>query len=46
MLFNLFINDLELGVSSEVAKITDDTQLFKVVRTRDLLRLENGHQCG
>ena len=32
ILFNLFINDLELGVSSEVAKLADDNKLFKVVK--------------
>ena len=48
MLFNLFINDLELGLSSEVAKFADDTKLFRVVKARedcealqrDLSRLE------
>ena len=34
ILFNLFINDLELGVSREVAKFANDTKLFKVVRTQ------------
>ncbi|CAM5108054.1 unnamed protein product, partial [Natator depressus] len=29
ILFNLFINDLEKGVKSEVAKLTDDTKLLK-----------------
>ena len=29
-----FINDLELGVSSEAAKFADDTKLFKVVTTQ------------
>ena len=33
IIFNLFINDLELGVSNEVAKFADDTKLFKVVKT-------------
>ena len=32
--FYLFINDLETGISSEVAKFTDDTKLFWVVKTR------------
>ena len=34
ILFNLFINDLELGVNSEVAKFADDTKLFKVDTTQ------------
>ena len=34
MLFNLFINDLETGISSEVAKFADDTKHFQVVRIR------------
>ena len=34
VLFNLFINDLETGISSEVAKFADDTKLFQVVKTR------------
>ena len=29
ILFNLFINDLEKGVSSEVVKFADDTKLFR-----------------
>ena len=34
VLFNLFINDLETGISSEVAKFADDTKLFRVVKTK------------
>ena len=34
VLFNLFINDMESGLSSEVAKFADDTKLFRVVKTR------------
>ena len=34
VLFNLFINDLETGISSEVAKSAEDTKLFQVVMTR------------
>ncbi|CAM5159894.1 unnamed protein product [Natator depressus] len=34
ILFNLFINDLEKGVNSEVAKFADDTKLFKIVKTK------------
>ena len=34
VLFNLFINDLETGISSEVAKFADDTKLFRVAKTR------------
>ena len=34
VLFNLFINDLETGISSEVAKFADDMKLFWVVKTR------------
>ena len=30
----MFMNDLELGVSSEVARFADDTKLFKVVKTQ------------
>ena len=33
ILFNLFINDLELGVNSEVARFAGNTKLFKVVKT-------------
>uniref|UniRef100_K7F105 Reverse transcriptase domain-containing protein n=1 Tax=Pelodiscus sinensis TaxID=13735 RepID=K7F105_PELSI len=33
ILFNLFINDLEKGVSSEVVKFADDTKLFRIVKT-------------
>uniref|UniRef100_K7F1Z4 Reverse transcriptase domain-containing protein n=1 Tax=Pelodiscus sinensis TaxID=13735 RepID=K7F1Z4_PELSI len=32
ILFNLFINDLEKGVSSEVVKFADDTKLFRIVK--------------
>lgn len=35
VLFNFFINDLELGVSTEVAKFVDSIKLFKVVRPRE-----------
>ncbi|CAM4553636.1 unnamed protein product [Lepidochelys olivacea] len=34
ILFNLFINDLEKGVNSEVAKSADDTKLLKIVKTK------------
>ncbi|XP_066473251.1 zinc finger protein 614-like [Tiliqua scincoides] len=34
VLFNLSINDLEAGLSSEEAKFADDTKLFRVVKTR------------
>lgn len=34
VLFNLFMNNLELGVVSEVAKFSDDTQLFREVKTK------------
>ena len=34
ILFNLLINDLELGVTSEVATFEDDTKLLKVVKTQ------------
>ncbi|CAM5097662.1 unnamed protein product [Natator depressus] len=34
ILFNLFINDLEKGVNSEVAKFADDTKLLKIVKTK------------
>ena len=34
IIFNLFINGLELGVSSEVATFADDTKLVKVVKTK------------
>ena len=34
VLFNLFINDLETGISSEVVKFEDDTLFFQVVKTR------------
>ncbi|CAM5106410.1 unnamed protein product [Eretmochelys imbricata] len=34
ILFNLFINDLEKGINSEVAKFADDTKLFKIVKTK------------
>uniref|UniRef100_K7F0Y4 Reverse transcriptase domain-containing protein n=1 Tax=Pelodiscus sinensis TaxID=13735 RepID=K7F0Y4_PELSI len=33
ILFNLFINDLEKGVSSEAVKFADDTKLFRIVKT-------------
>ena len=40
ILFNLFINDLELGVSGEVGKFADDTKFFQVVKTqRDFCKL-------
>uniref|UniRef100_A0A452HI16 Reverse transcriptase domain-containing protein n=1 Tax=Gopherus agassizii TaxID=38772 RepID=A0A452HI16_9SAUR len=32
--FNLFINDLEKGVNSEVAKFADDTKLLKIVKAK------------
>ncbi|CAM4545379.1 unnamed protein product [Caretta caretta] len=34
ILFNLFINDLEKGVNSEVAKFADNTKLLKIVKTK------------
>ncbi|CAM4598511.1 unnamed protein product [Caretta caretta] len=34
ILFNLFINDLEKGVNSEVAKFADDTKLLEIVKTK------------
>ncbi|CAM4589082.1 unnamed protein product [Caretta caretta] len=34
ILFNLFINDLEKRVNSEVAKFADDTKLLKIVKTK------------
>uniref|UniRef100_A0A8C3FA90 Reverse transcriptase domain-containing protein n=1 Tax=Chrysemys picta bellii TaxID=8478 RepID=A0A8C3FA90_CHRPI len=34
ILCNLFINDLEKGVNSEVAKFADDTKLLKIVKTK------------
>ncbi|CAM4590202.1 unnamed protein product, partial [Caretta caretta] len=34
ILFNLFINDLEKGINSEVAKFADDTKLLKIVKTK------------
>ncbi|CAM4648684.1 unnamed protein product [Caretta caretta] len=34
ILFNLFINDLEKGVNSEVAKFAADTKLLKIVKTK------------
>ncbi|CAM4592116.1 unnamed protein product, partial [Lepidochelys kempii] len=34
ILFNIFINDLEKGVNSEVAKFADDTKLLKIVKTK------------
>ncbi|CAM4382079.1 unnamed protein product [Lepidochelys olivacea] len=49
ILFNLFINDLEKGVNSEVAKFADDIKLLKIVKTKadceelqkDLTKLSN-----
>ncbi|CAM4413494.1 unnamed protein product, partial [Caretta caretta] len=35
ILFNLFINDLEKGVNSEVEKFADDTKLLKIVKTTE-----------
>ncbi|CAM5167759.1 unnamed protein product [Natator depressus] len=34
VLFNIFINDLEKGVNSEVAKFVDDTKLLKIVKSQ------------
>ncbi|CAM5147952.1 unnamed protein product [Eretmochelys imbricata] len=34
VLFNMFINDLEKGVNSEVAKFADDTKLLKIAKTQ------------
>ncbi|CAM5114425.1 unnamed protein product [Natator depressus] len=43
ILFNLFINDLEKGVNSEVAKFADDTKLLKIVKTKaDCEELQKG----
>uniref|UniRef100_A0A674K437 Zinc finger CW-type and PWWP domain containing 1 n=1 Tax=Terrapene triunguis TaxID=2587831 RepID=A0A674K437_9SAUR len=47
VLFNTFVNDLERGVNSEVAKFADDTKLLKIVKSkadceelqRDLIKL-------
>lgn len=32
--FNLFINNVELGLSNMVASSADDTQLFKMVKVQ------------
>ncbi|CAM5124147.1 unnamed protein product [Natator depressus] len=43
ILFSLFINDLEKGVNSEVAKFSDDTKLLKIVKTKaDCEELQKG----
>lgn len=34
MLFNLFINSLELEVSSVVSKFADDSKLFRTLKTK------------
>ncbi|CAM4389985.1 unnamed protein product [Caretta caretta] len=34
VLFNLFINDLEKGVNSQVAKFADNTKLLKIIKTK------------
>ncbi|EMP25915.1 Anaphase-promoting complex subunit 10 [Chelonia mydas] len=34
VLFNIFINGLEEGVNSEVAKFVDDRKLFKIVKSK------------
>lgn len=34
MLFNLFVNDLEFGLSSVGTKTADDTKLFKLMNTK------------
>ncbi|CAM5079620.1 unnamed protein product [Natator depressus] len=34
VLFNIFINDLEKGVNSEVATFADDTKLLKIVKSQ------------
>lgn len=36
VLFKGFINDLEKGINSKVAKFTDDTKRFWVVKTRSI----------
>ncbi|KAM7181807.1 uncharacterized protein RBU57_000458 [Macrochelys suwanniensis] len=54
ILFNLFINDLEEGVNSEVAKFADDTKLLKIVKTKadceelqkDLAKLNDWMHAG
>ncbi|CAM4408569.1 unnamed protein product, partial [Caretta caretta] len=40
ILFNLFINDLEKEVNSEVAEFADDTKLLKIVK-KDLTKLSD-----
>ncbi|XP_030051022.1 uncharacterized protein LOC115464802, partial [Microcaecilia unicolor] len=35
LLFNVFINDLEMGITSEVIKFADDTKLFRVVKSQE-----------
>ncbi|CAM4692094.1 unnamed protein product [Lepidochelys kempii] len=34
VLFNIFINDLEKGINSEVAKFADGTKLLKIVKSK------------
>ena len=47
VLFNLFINDLETGISSEVARFADDMKLFPVVKTRrDCEELQDFSKLG
>ncbi|CAM4600474.1 unnamed protein product, partial [Lepidochelys olivacea] len=41
ILFNLFINDLEKGVNSEVAKLADDTKLLKIKEKEYLWHLRD-----